>query len=34
VGFQFDVTIDGWPIKIIPIVDGHNRASSAEWVER
>jgi putative transposase len=26
VDFQFDVTTDGWPIKIVSIVDEHTRA--------
>ena len=30
VDFQFDVTTDGWPIKIVPIVD-EPRESSAGW---
>jgi hypothetical protein len=34
VGFQFDVTTDGWPIKIVPIVDEHICEPSAGWVER
>ena len=33
VDFQFDVTTDGWPIKIVPIVD-EPRESPAGMVER
>jgi putative transposase len=31
VDFQFDVTTDGRPIKIVSIVDEHTRESWAGW---
>jgi putative transposase len=29
--FQFDVTTDGRPIKIVSIIDEHTRSLSAAW---
>ena len=31
VDFQFDVTTDGRPIKIVSIIDEHTRVSAAWW---
>ena len=32
--FQFDVTTEGWPIKIVSTVDEHTRESLGGMVER